>query len=170
MANESIEIVKRVLTEETGLQISLDVAKAASEDPALFRQIIAARGNPTWIKQLVRLKCGREIGQSERRDPNLGQLAANLVSSQVEYAKRRFASSNETEFRRRLAVCSSCPNLEESKDSVVHFLGRKMFRPEDDRICGLCGCFVTSKARRRHEKCPDRDPKDASVNRWGQEI
>lgn len=43
----------------------------------------------------------------------------------------------EAEYRRRLEICARCPRL------------------RDGHTCGVCGCFVIVRARRREMACPD---------------
>lgn len=71
--------------------------------------------------------CRCLLGQA---DPGLEKIVADYVSSLPEDAR-----VPEAEYRRRLALCESCPRLA-------------------DGMCMDCGCYVEARAAKAALKCP----------------
>ena len=69
-------------------------------------------------------------------------------------------------YARRLAACQACEHYAVAPDDVLHLLGRRVLG--DDRVCARCGCFMSLKARFVLSHCPEPDPHDGRLDRWGE--
>lgn len=63
---------------------------------------------------------------------------------------------DDKEKYRRIAICEKCPNYR--KDARVFWVFKKRDTPQ----CGLCKCFLLSKAIWVDETCP--------LNKWDERI
>jgi hypothetical protein len=80
-------------------------------------------------------------------------------------ASRHGLVADET-YRRRIAACRACEHYVALTDDLLHVLGGRIVGEE--RMCARCGCFMGLKARFARAHCPEPDPHDERVNRWGE--
>lgn len=159
--------------------IPLDVVKAAITHPDFGRRLIASRGHCDTIRHLIAR--APSPGRSETRfafDParrtepqaavnhSSAELVAQASSSLLRWAATAFRPVDEATYARRWNACSTCEHLTEPSGNVVHDL-TKLFAPSA-KVCGLCGCVASKKARIPHEACPATDAFDAALTRWGE--
>ena len=93
--------------------------RAAPERPGMKAAPVASRGCGTCKKM-----------------PGMAQLAKNIGTAAVNFAKSGFKIADDKLFEARLTVCNTCPHRVEGR-------------------CSLCGCFIVPKAKLLSEKCPD---------------
>ena len=79
------------------------------------------------------------IKPPESHPPLLTQ-AGNLARALVDAAADGFAKVDDAEYRRRKAICESCPS--------------RKYDAAADR-CRLCGCHLKVKRRLASQHCPD---------------
>lgn len=72
----------------------------------------------------------------------------------------------EETYSGRVAACQACEHYVTAPDDVLHLVGRRVLG--DQRVCDRCGCFMSLKARFVLSHCPEPDPHDARLNRWGE--
>lgn len=82
------------------------------------------------------------------------------------WSKTGFTQVSPEVYERRAAACLSCPHLVEPTGKPIY----KVSLPsrEDARICALAGSVASRMARMPSERCPDRDPSNPAVSRWGE--
>jgi hypothetical protein len=69
-------------------------------------------------------------------------------------------------YTRRIAACQTCEHYVAPTEDVLHLVGRLVLG--DDRVCARCGCFMSLKARFALSHCPEPDPHDGRLDRWGE--
>jgi hypothetical protein len=155
------DLIKAQIPDVLGSAAKDSLVRKIEENPALLRKLQSARANPVWIQHLL-----REIGV-ETAPRHATALVAKAFSAQTEYALSRFEQATGDEFARRWNACQSCTHLVQNPGGILYFLGKAIFRSDDDRVCNLCGCPASAKAARMVERCPA--PADCgTINRWGQ--
>lgn len=93
-------------------------------------------------------------------------LASQAAGALWRWGKSGFAQVDAATFERRFAACQACPHLVEPTEKLVYKL--TLSRRSDRRVCNACGCVAARKAHLPTESCPVADPRDASLNRWGE--
>ncbi len=73
----------------------------------------------------------------------------------------------EETYRRRLAACHACEHYVPVSDDILHLIGRRVLHEE--RMCARCGCFMGLKARFARSHCPEPNPHNDRLDRWGEE-
>jgi hypothetical protein len=96
------------------------------------------------------------------------KLASRAVQALWNWSKAGFPTVDEEAFQRRLNICLGCPNMMKASNRLAYQLARD--GETDPRICVLCGCVISRKARLASETCPDQDPDNPVVNRWGERL
>jgi len=94
------------------------------------------------------------------RQPSIGRMAVTATAAAVQAAKGQAEKVTEAEYKRRLAVCSGCPDL-----ARFHNLPLGADVGKLDR-CALCGCFVKVKAWRKATADAARDWWDCPAEKW----
>lgn len=74
----------------------------------------------------------------------IGSLARWLVKG------AKFVTNDQHE--ERLNICRACPHLVDPPAKLIYRVA--LVRTSDPRICNLCGCVVSRKARFATESCP----------------
>jgi len=76
-----------------------------------------------------------------KKTPSFLTMLSNFAKSSAEYIAAGMPSVSEEDYKKRLEACHECPHLTETKQ------------------CGLCGCYVETKASWRTTTCPDTPPR-----------
>jgi len=92
-------------------------------------------------------------------------VLSQVIRSQVRYLSDFQRQVSPEMLQERLDICSSCPHKTKAPDEKLYHLGKRIFRPDGDDICGLCGCFLSEKAKRKSETCPD-EIEGTDLGRW----
>ncbi|MBG6212020.1 hypothetical protein IWQ49_006725 [Labrenzia sp. EL_126] len=71
------------------------------------------------------------------------------------------------QIEKRLAACKNCSFLTSAPDDLI-YRGAKVFAGKDAKICSSCRCLVNTKAALATEHCPERDPQNPGLSRWGE--
>jgi len=78
--------------------------------------------------------------------PSKLQMAKNLMSAVATHVATGAENVSKDKYEQRLQACNSCPHL------------------VDNQQCGLCGCYVETKAKWATSTCPD------SPQRWDKHV
>jgi len=105
---------------------------------------------------------------NQQDQPSDIKLLSGFMRSEIKRLVERQGVVEDDVLNDRLRGCESCPHLEKAPDSRLYHLGRRILRPDGDNLCGLCGCFVSEKAKRKAESCPSSMPENPSISRWGE--
>jgi hypothetical protein len=152
-----------------GGPVAPEVFARAAEDPDYARNLILCRNSPPLRDFLLEQAKGWAVpAVSQADDKSTLELAAHAAKSFWQWTKSGFAQVDEATYERRFAACIACPNLRPPPDRLAY----KLVGADADRrrVCGLCGCVASRKARLPHETCPAPHPERPSVNRWDEPI
>jgi hypothetical protein len=155
------------------------VVRRAVEDPLYAHELVISRNAPGFLRALLNdpgnaayaqapaVAQPVEAGTEAIRRSNLG-LAAKAAKALVKWGKGGFEQVDLPIYERRVSACKACPNLIDPPDQLAY----RLIRGEgfDRKICNLCGCVASKKARLETETCPGVDPRDPSINRWGEPV
>jgi len=118
------------------------------------------------------MRRGKFAGCSHRansiNDPKLSNSRLALYAGRAlwNWSKAGFATVDEETFQRRIGICLVCPNMMRAPKRLAYQLADD--GETDARICVLCECSISRKARWASESCPEQDPSHPDVNRWGE--
>lgn len=94
------------------------------------------------------------------------ELLKKAATAVWRWSRTGFSEIDDETYKRRLAACNACEHLKDPPAKVLYRLASA--NSVDRKICGLCGCVVTRKAKIPSERCPARMENDPSLNRWGE--
>ena len=150
--------------------VSEAVARLAIEDPLYAHHLMVSRDNLDFLLALLsRPEQGRAGGEAP------GALTTNALLARAakalwRWSKAGFTKLDDATYRARLDACLACPHLVEPPDRLVYRVAATAGAGMDGRVCGKCGCLAARKARLPSESCPDRQPGNPHVTRWGEPI
>jgi hypothetical protein len=135
--------------------VSEAVHRRAMADPDYASDLLACKDTPVFRDFL--------LGE-EPPAPSHGSLAliGGAAASTVKWAVSGFANVDDETYRRRLDTCAACKHQKIRPQQAVYALAGT-----EEKICGLCGCLLRTKARQAHARCPDTDPANPGHDRWG---
>jgi len=144
-----------------------EVFVGAVQDPDYARNLFVCREAPPLLEFLLKNPPPRPVPeQSEATQHSTLELVSKASQSFWQWAKSGFNVVDEATYARRFGSCLACPNLIAPPDSLAY----KLVGATDDRnkICKLCGCVASRKAKLPHEACPGAHPDLPGMNRWGE--
>ncbi|MGD1856097.1 MAG: tetratricopeptide repeat protein [Leptolyngbyaceae cyanobacterium] len=82
----------------------------------------------------------------------------------INWAKTGFSVVDDITYEKRYRACMRCPNMAAAPPKFLY----RVIRTEkaNDKICQLCGCILSRKARIASESCPDVHPEHSMLTRW----
>jgi hypothetical protein len=160
-----------------------EVLLRTGEDERFARYLVESRRNPSLLallfadpkNQTFRSEPAAAARPEPMPDPSGPRLSgvkrdssaaavARAATSLAKWGATAFESVEHGEAERRLVVCRACPHVE----SIDAAPAITRLTTSEVAICGLCGCPLGRKARMASEQCPDADPHQPGLNRWGQ--
>jgi hypothetical protein len=167
-AGESVEEQRRLLGELIGLDapVSADVLLSAIEDREYARNLMLCKEAPPLREFLL-------ANPPHRAEPEAGEHSTRALISEASrsfwaWTKSGFATVDEEQYERRFGTCLECPHLVDPPRKRVYRAIGAGGGEEDNRVCDLCGCVASRKARLPHESCPAPHPELAGVSKWGE--
>lgn len=153
--------------------VSVEVLRAAVEDPIYAMHLMASRSSPELIEILLARAPGRTVDPlnqalPETSDRSRAALLGRFARAMFEWSKTGFELAAPEVRDARLTACGGCPHLRAPGGSLFQRLASGAGL--DGHSCGLCGCSVSAKSRIAGEMCPGEDPSRQGINRWGQEM
>jgi hypothetical protein len=154
--------------------VSVDVLRAAVEDPLYAMHLMASRSSPQLLAILLQRPPRREEDPLKQAlpetaaDQSKAALLSRFARSMFEWSKTGFELAPPEQHEARLAACRACPNLRAPTGSLFQRIAASAGL--DGHTCTLCGCAVAAKSRIARETCPGADPNRPGFNRWGQEF
>lgn len=109
---------------------------------------------------------GREPRPAE--PPGDASLAVKAGASALRWIGEGLRLADGPVRERRWAACMACPHMADPPARLTYRVAGAMAGSK--KICRLCGCNVRIKGRLPHERCPDRDPANPALSRWGEPI
>ena len=156
--------LRKEISSSLGLEpsaITGSVLKKVATDPLYLHHLNTCRGDADFLSLL--LKEGNQTETDTVEEHTNVELLKSLVYTMTKWAKSGFEKVSEEILKKRLDTCASCPNADSvSPDKFLYrVLGS---RNRDIKICKLCGCAISKKARLATETCPDETY--GSHGRW----
>ena len=180
----SVDQQRADLAELLGLSepVPADVLLSAVSDREYARNLMLCKDAPVMLDFLVTNPPHRaeatpaevgaepsaEIAERTAADHSTGQLLGAASKSFWAWTKSGFAAVDEATYQRRYGTCLECPNLIDPPRKRVYQIIGAADAADDSKICRLCGCVASKKARLPHESCPAAHAELAGMNRWGE--
>ncbi len=161
----ALSLISKEISEATGGRetISRKIAAKVAVDPSFAGRLIAKRGSPEGFKEIA-LQSERQ-GTPKWAPAMTARLALDVARGLARWAAHGFGEVAEDVLEKRRAACLACPNLTEPGD---HLFVRKTLGWTTE-VCSLCSCAVEKKIRLPTETCPESDPDNPGLNRWGED-
>jgi hypothetical protein len=99
--------------------------------------------------------------------PSAAKLAAQAAGTVLKWGMEGLRQSDPWVIERRLAACAACEYRAPAPDTLV-YRGAKVLAGKDSEICTICHCLLNTKAAISTEHCPEKDPDDPALSRWGE--
>ena len=137
--------------------------QAALRNPVYARHLLGCRGFPDTLNQLLAHppRVHRDDRPSEHTNR---ELLAEASKALVRWAKAGFTTVDDETYNRRINACLKCEHLTAPPSRALYKLLRR--KDQEQKICFLCGCIVTKKARLPTENCPASHPSLEGLSRW----
>jgi ribosomal protein L32 len=116
--------------------------------------------NPPFIERLVN-------GMEEAGEKPTVQLMSKVAKSMIEWTKTGFSKVDDLTYERRIKACMNCHFLKDPPQNLAYKFATLMKREHfEKKICALCGCVISNKAKLTHEVCPLDHPTLKGKSRW----
>jgi hypothetical protein len=153
--------------------VSEQVMLSAIADPTYTHNLLVSRKVPLFLEHLLKNPPSppesKAAGDDQEQQRSNGMLLKESVSAFWRWSKSGFAQLDEAAFQRRYQSCLACEHLQDPPGTMLYKVASLGLAERNARkICGLCGCTVSRKARLPTEACPGRDPHNSTLNRWGE--
>lgn len=148
--------------------IPAEVIRRAAEDREYLHQLILHRKSSEDIRRIFeQASSGPESRSGASRSSPL-MLLPRFLKSVVRWLLSGGRRTDRETQERRLDACSRCPRLTSPTSGRMRRAIRVL--SSDQKVCELCGCSVSCKAKMATESCPDVHPLDPTRTRWGDPI
>lgn len=149
-----------------------EVLKAALQNESYAHNLLISRESPEMMQQLMNNP--RSTGLGAKRFSNT-ELVSKAAAAFVRWGKTGFAVVSIAVLKQREDACLLCPNLKGPSGLLQNMVpaAAQNERPghrTGKNICDLCGCNVANKIRLPSEVCPDTDPDNKGMTRWGEPV
>lgn len=163
---ESLEIAASKLGAALGLDAAAPEAatRKALDDALYARALWASRNVPTLRDHLLGQPEATRMNASA---PSTGALVKQAVGSVLKWGMEGLKPAEPWVIERRLKSCNACPFQAPAPDTLI-YRGAKVVVGKDSKICTSCHCLTNTKAAISTEHCPERDPGDPALSRWGE--
>jgi hypothetical protein len=145
------------------------VLYAAMNDEDYVRNLLLSRRNADMLALLLRQAPAIEpmgpVEAAPAKHSNM-ELIGKATKALVNWGRAGFSTVEEAVYKKRLAACERCDQLDAPPDKLLYKISLK--RGEDKRTCKACGCVVSRKARLTSDTCPLEDAANPTFNRWGE--
>jgi hypothetical protein len=178
----SVDQQRADLAELLGLAepVPADVLLSAVSDREYARNLLLCKDAPVMLNFLLASPPHRgavateaAAGQPPVAEPlavdhSTGQLLGAASKSFWAWTKSGFAVVDEATYQRRYGTCLECPDLVEPPRKRIYQIIGAADAADSSKVCQLCGCVASKKARLPHEGCPAEHAELAGMNRWGE--
>jgi len=149
--------------------VSEAVLLSATQEPTYAHNLLVCRGTPEFMEFLLKNPPYKpDLVESTNHEKSNVDLLTKVSKAMWRWSKTGFSTVDEETHARRFGACQECPHLVEPPKKLLYKLAKT--KGSDSRICRLCGCFASRKARLPIESCPLPHPSVPSVNRWGEPL
>lgn len=169
---KSIDEGKEKLANLLGLKepVSDIVFFAAIHSHSYFHNLMTCKDNPDMLNYLLNNPPLLEKVSNEAENINektTMQLMAKVAKSMIEWSKTGFSKVDDLTYEKRINVCMNCRFLKDPPEKLAYKFATLTKKERFERkICALCGCIISNKARLPHETCPLNHPTIKGKNMW----
>lgn len=147
--------------------VSQDILFAAIHDHNYYHNLMVCKDAPDMLKHLLDNPPLIETFAEKTDEKTALQLVAKVAKSMIEWTKTGFSKVDDLTYERRIRACMKCRFLKDPPQTIVYKLASITKKEQADRkICTLCGCLVSNKARLSHEICPLSHPTIEGKSLW----
>lgn len=168
-AQTDLDYACRALAKKLGLDRPVPVSlflRAANEPEFRDRLFAHAHDLPGLEPLLAMAGKDGEPADHGARQPSTSQLVGAALKAFWSWAGTGFGIVPGDIYRRRISACRACPFYGQRSHSTAYAIASLW--ADDTRVCSLCGCVMSAKARLPKQSCPSRDPEDPARSRWGE--
>lgn len=168
----NIEEGKEKLAGLLGLKdpVNENVFFAAIHNHTYFHNMMVCKDTPDMLNYLLNNPPGIERlvnGIEEAGEKSTVQLVSKVAKSMIEWAKIGFSKVDDLTYERRIKACMNCPFLKEMPQNLAYKIATLTKKERlEKKICALCGCVISNKAKLPHEVCPLDHPTLEGKSRW----
>jgi len=165
-ASASVEEAAETLGKLLGLAGTAPVsaARKALDDPLFARALWAARKFPDLRDRLLHQPAEMRVTAPA---PSNAAIVTKAVGSLLKWGMEGMKPASPWIIERRLAACNGCVFQAPAPETLI-YRGARVAVREDARICTSCNCLTNTKAVISTEHCPERDPENPELSRWGE--
>lgn len=158
--------------------MSEDLVRAYAQDPLYALHLWTARKAPAFLDVLL---ANPPAGAPPGSGPGEVEQIRNAIGAMLRWSKGGFQRVADDVYDTRLATCRACPHFD-TPATPIQQLANTVLAPRppalppsgepragtgEKTVCRLCGCVMAQKARMKESVCPDRDPANQDLSRWG---
>ncbi len=161
----SLEEAATLLGAELGLAgpAPLEAARRALNEPLYARALLALRKMPALRDQFLADPCEIRLSAAA---PSSAAVVKQAAGSLLKWGMEGLKPAEPWVIERRIAACNSCKFQAPAPNTVI-YRGVKVVVGKDAKICVSCNCLTNTKAAISTEHCPEKDPEDPGLSRWG---
>lgn len=141
-----------------------DATRRALDDPGYAKALLGLRKLPDLRDRLLAQPAAHRLADDA---PSSLGLAAKAAGSVLKWGMEGLRPAEPWVIERRLAACNSCEFQAPAPDRLV-YRGVEVATGKDARICTACHCLTNTKAAISTELCPEMDPDNPGLSRWGE--
>jgi hypothetical protein len=177
----SPEEAARLLGAALGLDgpAPLPATERALADPLFARALMSTRKLPALRDRILAEPGGIRVNAAPGTPgapgapelppapPSSAKLAAKAAGAVLKWGMEGLTHAEPWVIERRLAACAACEHQADAPDTLV-YRGVKVVTGKDAKICEICHCLTNTKAAMASEHCPEKDPDNPALSRWGE--
>lgn len=153
--------------------VNENVFFAAIHNHTYFHNLMVCKDAPDMLNYLLNNPpdIERLVNGIEKADEkSTMQLMSKVMKSMIEWMKTGFLNVDDLTYNRRIKACMNCRFLKDLPQNLAYKFATLTKKERfEKKICALCGCVISSKAKLQHEKCPLNHPVLKGRNMWDEE-
>jgi hypothetical protein len=170
---EPIEEQRARLGELLGLDepAPADVLVSAIEDREYARNLMLCKDTPPlrdFLLQNPPLRAEPPPGEAPEKSAR--ELLGAASKSFWAWTRSGFSVVDEETYERRFGTCLECPHLVDPPSRGLYKVIGATGSDVTSKICELCGCVASRKARLPTDTCPAPHAELEGVNKWGEPL
>lgn len=158
--------------------VSDAVLFAALIDEEYARNLLVSRKSELFLKTLLANPPSvsrQTVGTQKDITFSNVDLIKKGVKALSNWAKTGFSIVDDDVLKTREDACLSCSNMIDPSRALQKIIptkdkGIRVGERAGKKVCKLCGCGISKKIRLPSESCPDKDPANPALSRWGESL
>lgn len=170
MSGEALDKARAELRRLAGLpdEVAPEVMAGIFADPDHIGELYAKPRSLEELRTCIDAQARAVQARNAAAGPPPAELAATAAAAFWRWARAGFGVVDADTYERRLQACGGCVHYQDAPSGLMQAAGRAAFR--EQKVCGLCGCFMGKKARLATEGCPAPHPTAHGLTRWGEPV